>query len=138
MSSSSAYATDADLILWYPGLASVDPALRAAVLAVNECQFDACAWGCNLLQGSIQLAAHVLTMAGGGPSTGAGGQVTSKSMGPVSIGYASPPTNQAGGSFTETAAGRQYLALRDLCGPMAFSPSGGDCDQVPAGCGCLW
>jgi hypothetical protein len=131
------FATDADLILVFPGLAtSASPELRALMLEQAKCQFSECAWGCNLLLGHVYLTAHMLTMASGGASTGGGGgAVTGKSMGPVSISYAAPTSSTTDGAFGETAAGRQYLALRNSLGPMPMGPDGFGCGDIfYAGC----
>ena len=128
------FATDVELLLVYPSLSTLDPALRALMLEQAKCQFSECAWGCSLLLGHVYLTAHMLTMATGGPNDGAGGQVTSKSMGPVSIGYSDPGASADSGSFGETAAGRQYVALRDALGPMPIGPNGFDCFAI-VGCG---
>ncbi len=131
------FATDSDLLLVFPGLSTTDPALRALMLSSAACEFNECAWGCSLLLGHVYLTAHMLTMANGGASTGGGGgAVTSKSMGPVSIGYAAPTSGQNDGAFGETAAGRQYLALRNSLGPMPISANGFSCgDTAIVGCG---
>lgn len=132
------FATDADLLLVYPALSTTDPALRAMVLTAAQCQFNECLWGCSLLMGHVYLTAHMLTMATGGASTGGGGgQVTGKSMGPVSISYAAPSSSSDAGAYGETAAGRQYLALRDSLGPVPVGPNGFECAPFIVGCGCL-
>lgn len=133
------FATDADLLLVFPGLTTTDPALRALMLEQAKCQFNECVWGCSLLLGHVYLTAHMLTMANGGASTGGGGgAVTGKSMGPVSISYAAPTSGTSDGAFGETAAGRQYLALRSALGPMPMGPDGFSCGDIfVGGCGCL-
>jgi hypothetical protein len=132
------FATDVDLLLVFPGLSTTDPALRALMLEQAQCQFNACAWGCSLLLGHVYLTAHMLSVVAGGASNGAGGDITSKTMGPVSIGYSAPAALTNGGAFGDTAAGRQYLALRDALGPMPMGPNGFDCGDffAAAGCGC--
>lgn len=133
------FATDSDLLLVFPGLTTTDPALRALMLELAKCQFNECVWGCSLLLGHVYLTAHMLTMANGGASTGGGGgAVTGKSMGPVSISYAAPTSSTSDGAFGETAAGRQYLALKNALGPTPMGPFGFGCgDEYWAGCGCL-
>lgn len=132
------FATDSDLLTVFPSLSTTSPALRALMLEQARCQFNECVWGCSLFLGHIYLTAHMLTMANGGASTGGGGgQVTSKSMGPVSIGYAAPTSSTSDGAFGETAAGRQYVALRNALGPVPMGAFGFDCgDGWIGGCGC--
>jgi hypothetical protein len=113
-----AFATDADLLQVFPELSSADPALRALMLEQTKSQFNEDMWGSSLLLGHIYLTAHMLTVVGGGAGSGGGGAVTGQSMGPVSISFAAPMIAPDDGAFAETAAGRQYIALRDALGPV--------------------
>ena len=129
------FATDADLLRVYPGLSTSDPALRELMLEQAKCQFNECAWGCSLFLGHVYLTAHMITMASGGAATSGGKTVVGKSMGPVSVSYLAPSTSSSDGVYGETAAGRQYLAMRNALGPMPMGPEGFSCeDELPWGC----
>jgi hypothetical protein len=133
------FATEAQLIAYYPGLgdAALD-AIRPIALEDAECKFDETTWGCSLKLGHIHATAHMLykwmeTQAAGTGGTGGGsvgGQVASKTMGPVSISYTATVTAGDGDSFwSTTVPGQEYLRLRDCLGPQAIVPEvqGGYC-----------
>lgn len=125
----SRFATSSDVLLWYPALSAVSEPLMAAALEQSKCMFDPCAWGCHLLMGHIHATAHALLMQQGAGSTGGGaaaGPVSSMSMGPVSISYASSSSGD-GSSWALTGAGQQFLALQGQLGSQAFVPQGQGC-----------
>lgn len=143
MANTSRFATSTDVLLWYPGLSTVSAPLMQAAIDGAECMFDAETWGCNLLMGSVHYIAHVLLLqqaaATGGSSGGGSGPISKMSMGPVAIEYASTASSTNNGSLGLTAAGQQYLALRDSLGPMSVAPGmglGGGCWPIAGGCGC--
>lgn len=130
------FATEPDLLIYYPGFADVAlDAIRPVTLLDSKCYFDEMAWGCNLKLGHIHATAHMLTvwmqtqdagvggMAGGGAS--ASGVVASKAKGPVSVSYSTMVTAGDDDSWwSTTRAGQEYLRRRSNVGPMMESPFG--------------
>ena len=130
----SRLAVKADVVLWFPSLSTVSDALFDAALAATSCMFNADAWGCHLLMGSIYATAHMLTLQSQGTTGGSAGPVASRSMGPVAISYATATPDGTDAYWASTGPGRSYLMLRDQLGPQVVSQwtlvGGG-------GCGCL-
>lgn len=127
------FAEEADLILYYPGMAAAAlDEIRPVALEDSKCKFDEDTWGCNLKMGHIHMTAHVLTIwlqtqnVGVDGTTGgvATGIVSSKTMGPVSISYSNSSTGDNDGSLSTTHGGREYMRLRDCLGPQVAVPSG--------------
>lgn len=119
----------ATFLVFYPGFtgATYDAVIDAFIECL-DCQFCADTWGCSLKLGSTHYLGHLMTMyaktlktgVGGGTGGGAG-EVTQKRMGPVSISYGST-SGTDDGSLGETAAGREYMRLRDELGTTGMAP----------------
>lgn len=113
----AAWATFADVILWYPSLASTAAPMQTAAIEAAKAYFDADVWGDALTMGHTHMAAHVVMGLSGSSGGGASGPASSMSMGPVSITYALP-TAVTTSLFGSTPAGRAFLALRESLGSM--------------------
>jgi hypothetical protein len=125
----------ATFLVFYPGFN--DPSFDAIIDAFLEClacKFCEDLWGCHLKLGSTHYLGHQMTMwlktqgTGTGGTGGGAGEITAKSMGPVSVSFATT-TGSEDGSLSETAAGREYMRLRD-CLPttgVAFGMGLGEC-----------
>lgn len=122
----TAFATDADVLRWYPAIhaavTAIDPDMVADMLTTKQCLFCAETWGCNLFRGHLTATVHCLkgwlpaSMSTVGTPAGT---VSSMREGPFSVTFANPGT--AGGSggdyWGSTAEGKEYLMLRDSLGP---------------------
>ena len=106
------------LILAMP-VAVVPDATVDQFLATASCTLCADAWGAKFAEGSVWMAAHMLSDAGvlNPAAPGSGGVVTSLKTGDESIGFSSP-TAPSGGSgsdawLSSTKYGQRVMYVRD-------------------------
>lgn len=112
------YATDSDLTTRIPETAALTLAQRSAALLDAQNEIDETRFGLLTLRAHVLLAAHYLQISGA-LAGGAGGLVTSRSAGEISVSYAAPPAG-AVGLHSETPYGRQFdvLFLKVPYGPI--------------------
>lgn len=103
-----AYATDADLLAWIPDASAIPAGQRALALTYAAARIDLDSYSDQATIAHILLAAHLLAVSTGSLG-GEGGQVTSKSAGEISIGYAAAPLAPEG--LSTTRWGREFTAI---------------------------
>ncbi len=100
-----AYATDSDLLLLAPPAEAVDPAVRAATLAVAALLLDETEIGDTLMPAHAYLTAHLLASTPGSGMSAGVGPVTSLKAGEISATFAA---TAIAGDFETSHWGRMY------------------------------
>jgi hypothetical protein len=118
--------TAADIKARYPELATIPDATVNVAIEDAVPWFSECRWGAFYAQGFAAFVAHMLTVdkaaAAGGGSSGAAGPVSQKSVGDVSVSYATPSDVTSGDAYyMRTAYGQRYLQLRKMIGQGAMA-----------------
>ncbi|HXK36113.1 MAG TPA: DUF4054 domain-containing protein [Candidatus Paceibacterota bacterium] len=104
-----------DIQARFPGVFdSVSPTLGGLVIAEAAMSVHEAKWGVYYDLGMLYLAAHLLTTtsSASGGGSGGGGPISSKSVGDVSISYATGSYTSIEASFASSPYGLRYIELR--------------------------
>lgn len=119
------YATDEDLTARVPGLAEVDPTIRATALEDAENEIDADSYEPLTLAAHVALTAHLIaSRPDSGYTARPVGALTSKRIEALAVTYAAPHETRTGPHST-TSHGQEFdrLTAKVLHSPQAVGPA---------------
>lgn len=111
--------TVADVRAVAPELAALLDATIQLFIDDATAELNSKFWGIKLDRGIRYLAAHLSFMHGGASSNAAGGQVTQKKVGDLSVAFSASKStgSDQDDALSATRWGKEYLRIRKGCGP---------------------